>query len=521
MRRIIIGIILIAGTNIYAQTYNPQKAQEYAQFWCNKRNTVNSPNKDIPKWGGPYRNYGATGPDAENLGGDCANFMSQCFIYGGLNLSAGIVDGYGCIPSATNLLTHLIQRQDTDTALVIGNNPPNNFDVGDAMFVVNPVSMQTSHSFFCSSLNGNIRLYSMHSSDYCDVDVTNWSIFPNESYMFIHIHSPIPAHCGDCKQNHGETGIDCGGPCPPCEDAEDNVNYEIDNSNLPNVTRAIARIEAGNADVQVLAGQNVSFLTNGTIVLKPGFMVESGGNFTAEIKNTRKDITRYCPSRMGGQKSDCGKYCPPARHYFFCRDKGDYFHWGDVINAVKYSVEIYQRKGNNNTNFFLIYNYTDNISANGTVNFWDLHTGMYTSSWLEPWDTENFWYKIDIIDCLGDNHPYEGYFKVSDNCQKSYNGNEDEDDDDIIPYDTSTNEVWKAKCTILPNPNDGSFTIKTSFDKSEIESIQVLNTFGQVIYLQTSPVNSLNIHLPEVAKGHYVVKMATKTDVIVRKIVVN
>ena len=31
----------------------------------------------------------------------------------------------------------------------------------------------------------------------------------------------------------------------------------------------------------------------------------------------------------------------------------------------------------------------------------------------------------------------------------------------------------------------------------------------------------VDIHLPEVAKGHYVVKMATKTDVIVRKMVVN
>jgi hypothetical protein len=53
MKGIIVGIILIiAGiNNIDAQTYNPEKAAEYARFWCNKRNTYYSPYFDQNKWG--------------------------------------------------------------------------------------------------------------------------------------------------------------------------------------------------------------------------------------------------------------------------------------------------------------------------------------------------------------------------------------------------------------------------------------------------------------------------------------
>jgi RHS repeat-associated protein len=47
--------------------YNPKKAIEYAQKWYDKHN---------PQY-----------PDFDYKGGDCANFVSQCLHYGGLNMS--------------------------------------------------------------------------------------------------------------------------------------------------------------------------------------------------------------------------------------------------------------------------------------------------------------------------------------------------------------------------------------------------------------------------------------------------
>ena len=38
------------------------------------------------------------------------------------------------------------------------------------------------------------------------------------SYLiFLTIRGPVAASCFDGKKNQGEEGIDCGGPCPPCE----------------------------------------------------------------------------------------------------------------------------------------------------------------------------------------------------------------------------------------------------------------------------------------------------------------
>jgi hypothetical protein len=36
-------------------------------------------------------------------------------------------------------------------------------------------------------------------------------------FVFLKFRKPVIATCFDGKKNQGEEGIDCGGPCPPCE----------------------------------------------------------------------------------------------------------------------------------------------------------------------------------------------------------------------------------------------------------------------------------------------------------------
>jgi len=67
-----------------AYVWDHAAAVAYARTWCYSRNTER------------YHDY-------SSQGGDCANFVSQCLIAGGLDLSTGVHDSWGCIPSCDNL----------------------------------------------------------------------------------------------------------------------------------------------------------------------------------------------------------------------------------------------------------------------------------------------------------------------------------------------------------------------------------------------------------------------------------
>jgi len=103
--------------------YDPPSSAAYAETWWNSRNTP------------MYFDYSPN---------DCANFVSQCLIAGGLSLSAGTngaganVDGYGCIPSCDNLHMNLTIYQNCTYSGHLINDYPSYFTQGDvAMFGCN------------------------------------------------------------------------------------------------------------------------------------------------------------------------------------------------------------------------------------------------------------------------------------------------------------------------------------------------------------------------------------------------
>ena len=76
----------------YSFSYNAQNAVNYAKRWALDRNP-------------DYYDY-------SGMGGDCANFVSQCLIAGGFSTS-GCVGNYGTggtIPLVSNLENCLIQK---------------------------------------------------------------------------------------------------------------------------------------------------------------------------------------------------------------------------------------------------------------------------------------------------------------------------------------------------------------------------------------------------------------------------
>jgi parallel beta-helix repeat protein len=80
-----------AGIAYASSSYDVQAAVSYAETWWSGRNPA-------------YYDYGSY---------DCANFVSQCLIAGGLNLAVSPnIDSYGCIPNCDNLHHYLVDYLD-------------------------------------------------------------------------------------------------------------------------------------------------------------------------------------------------------------------------------------------------------------------------------------------------------------------------------------------------------------------------------------------------------------------------
>lgn len=126
----------------YVLSYNPSKAISYAKSYCR------SYNKN-------YNNY-------KGRGGDCANFVCQCLMAGGLDINScrsviSYWDGK-CIIRVKDIrkcLSHLGWKYSTTL--------PSKFKAGYPM-----VHTDESHTILAVSVNGNSVKFAGHTTDYCD-----------------------------------------------------------------------------------------------------------------------------------------------------------------------------------------------------------------------------------------------------------------------------------------------------------------------------------------------------------------
>ena len=153
-------------------SYDPQAAVNYAEAWWNGRNPA-------------YHDYSGSG-------GDCANFVSQCLIAGGLDLSAGPgVDGRGCIPSVVNLDYNLRHYQNTQYQ--VGGSEPLWVVKGDPILFY---SNDGTHHHSAFGVVGDASHYwhgNAHTMD-CYHKPISWFLSdPNLDYcVYFHIKGVIP-----------------------------------------------------------------------------------------------------------------------------------------------------------------------------------------------------------------------------------------------------------------------------------------------------------------------------------------
>src|SRR5690554_519564 len=103
---------------------------------------------------------------------------------------------------------------------------------------------------------------------------------------------PVTATCSDGIQNQGETGIDCGGPCSPCEVDPGAVIVEL-TGDLETRTLEADTKYLLKGQVFVKAGKTLTIepgtiiygdkATKGTLIIAPGGKIEAVGTETAPI----------------------------------------------------------------------------------------------------------------------------------------------------------------------------------------------------------------------------------------------
>ena len=133
-------LLVLVGLSI---SYNANAAVNYAIRHCRNYN-------------GAYNSY---------PGADCANFVSQCLIAGGLSLSdCGGRDNKGAIPGVSNLKSCLSKKNWHSSS-----TRPGSFKAGYPFF-----HNSYSHAMLATSISGSKVYYAGHTNDRCgDVYMTS------------------------------------------------------------------------------------------------------------------------------------------------------------------------------------------------------------------------------------------------------------------------------------------------------------------------------------------------------------
>ena len=140
------NIILLVLIGLASLAYNPSAAVSYARKYCKNYNPQ-------------YSNYAS-------VGGDCAHFVSQCMIAGGMNFrtcSVSWIDNYGCLPRVSDLKSCLQQK-----GWKHSTSRPSNFKAGYPIFLTSG-----SHAMLATGIQENGVYYCAHTNDRCDAFITS------------------------------------------------------------------------------------------------------------------------------------------------------------------------------------------------------------------------------------------------------------------------------------------------------------------------------------------------------------
>ncbi|MBN2519400.1 MAG: amidase domain-containing protein [Bacteroidales bacterium] len=292
-------------------------------------------------------------------------------------------------------------------------------------------------------------------------------------------------YCGNGICDKGENMINCMIDCWECN--AKNTQYFSNTNDLPYATAARDRIVAGqyvttpNGIVQINNGDVVHFYAGERMNFEEGFKVDEGGYLFANIEE--------CPCKNIEFLWYPNVFIPNGDHV------NDYYYI-HVNGANRYEIEV-KVQSNNTTIYLNSGNITNNLPViwDGTINrngFGLAPPGVYK-------------YRIILYnDCLGTSQVFdiEDIYLFHDKSIETINDITYNDNYDIMIY---------------PNPVKNILYIGCKLNK--IEAIEIFNNFGQKIIHNNDYQNNEGINLLNLASGLYIIKINTKEDIIIRKII--
>lgn len=114
--------------------------------------------------------------------------------------------------------------------------------------------------------------------------------------------------CSDGKQNGDETGIDCGGSCPECQ--ESCLPTYTKNDNLMGKTETTAARDSIMSSAQISGASSITYQAGQVIILSTGFEVQAGATFLAQIADCTSALVEDSPAKNRQTVS----FNPPLQH---------------------------------------------------------------------------------------------------------------------------------------------------------------------------------------------------------------
>ena len=319
-------------------------------------------------------------------------------------------------------------------------------------------------------------------TDYIGTDTVAYTFNPN--------YTNLPVNCSNCikDKNKGETGIDCGGPCKPC--CQPNNNAVVVNSNIHQpIIKSMKGVTINGGDNSLFVNESETFevYAQEPIIIK--------GNFHAKSNSQLKIKTQQF---FDTEKRDasCLPLCSPYICNVFSPDNdGTYDKFTIVVaNATYYKITFWDSKGKT------LYSKEESVYTNDPIIVWD-GAGLPNGSGV-------VYYHIEIYDCpygkAYENTDFVYYFKSQTKSM----------------FLVDKNSTVENNLIIYPNPSKDIITVSIPSSFSLPCKLEIYDMKGVLVKNALSENNLLNLNISDLSKGIYIIKVSDSSHISDQKIII-